>query len=422
MLLSYYGDDFTGSADVMEALATRGISTVLFTRIPAETEFAPFSEYQSVGLAGASRSQTPEWMDTHLPQAFEWLKNRRARYCHYKVCSTFDSSPEIGNIGRAIEIGAGIFGQSFVPLVIGAPQLKRYTFAGHLFAGYQGRVYRIDRHPVMSRHPVTPMHESDTLLHLARQTAWPCTLANSDWPPTGIGLLDVHDAATQATAGQRLLEFAQSFVVGSSGVEYALLQALDTRGDIEGHAGFSPLPPVDRLVAVSGSVSPTTERQINHSLSRGFEGIELDPRSLLGSERQNTIGSTTARAVALLALGKSVLVYTAKGTPTDVSQEMAAFPDARQRIGEGLGQILDATISQSGVSRVVVAGGDTSSTVVSQLGIHALTTRYPLVETPGSPLCTAHSMTTARNGLEIAMKGGQVGDNDYFCRLRDGIG
>ena len=42
-LLSYYGDDFTGSTDVMEALATHGIDTVLFTRLPGPAEFAPFA-------------------------------------------------------------------------------------------------------------------------------------------------------------------------------------------------------------------------------------------------------------------------------------------------------------------------------------------------------------------------------------------
>ncbi len=62
-LLSFYGDDFTGSTDVMEALASHGINTVLFTRLPTSQEAAPFSQYEAIGLAGTSRSQTPDWMD-----------------------------------------------------------------------------------------------------------------------------------------------------------------------------------------------------------------------------------------------------------------------------------------------------------------------------------------------------------------------
>ena len=57
-----------------------------------------------------------------------------------------------------------------MPLLVGAPQLKRYTAFGHLFAAYREKYFRIDRHPVMSRHPTTPMDESDLLIHLSRQT------------------------------------------------------------------------------------------------------------------------------------------------------------------------------------------------------------------------------------------------------------
>jgi 3-oxoisoapionate kinase len=135
-LLSYYGDDFTGSTDVMEALASHSVSTVLFTRMPTVNEFAPFENCQAIGLAGTSRSETPDWMNAHLPKIFQWLKSLQTHLVHYKVCSTFDSAPHVGSIGRATDIGVEIFNQPMAPLLVGAPQLKRYTFAGHLFAGY----------------------------------------------------------------------------------------------------------------------------------------------------------------------------------------------------------------------------------------------------------------------------------------------
>src|SRR3954447_15763126 len=100
MLLSYYGDDFTGSTDVMESMALHGVRTVLFTRIPSEEERGRFTGYEAVGIAGTSRSQTPQWMDEHLPEYFHWLKGLGARFCQYKVCSTFDSAPHVGSIGR----------------------------------------------------------------------------------------------------------------------------------------------------------------------------------------------------------------------------------------------------------------------------------------------------------------------------------
>jgi 3-oxoisoapionate kinase len=421
-LISYYGDDFTGSTDVMEALASHGVKTVLFTRLPTPQEFAPFADYDAIGLAGTSRSRTPEWMDENLPSLFEWLKSLDARFCHYKVCSTFDSSPAIGSIGRAVDLGAAVFSQPVVLLIVGVPQLNRYTFAGHLFAGYQGETYRIDRHPVMSRHPVTPMTEADLRLHLASQTACPTALANSEWPDQGIGLLDVHDFATQLEAGNRLLKlprFAQPFLAGSSGVEYALMRAMETKGEISGIAEFDPLSPVAQTMIVSGSVSPTTERQIRHSINHGFEAVPIEAQSLA---RKNlaTRRKAVERCIEVLSYGKSPLVHTALGPASDTSGEIGSIEDGRRLIGEGLGSILREVVQHSGLRRVMIAGGDTSSHALGELDVHALTTRIPLPETPGSPLCTAHSGSAQLNGLEIALKGGQVGGDDYFVALRNG--
>lgn len=418
-LIAFYGDDFTGSTDVMEALASHGVDTVLFTRMPTVEEFAPFSDRRAVGLAGTSRSQSPEWMDDHLPVVFNWLKTLQARYCHYKVCSTFDSAPHVGSIGRATDIGAALFGQAMIPLIVGAPQLKRYTFAGHLFAGYQGETYRIDRHPVMARHPVTPMHESDLRLHLSRQTERETLLANDQWPDCGIGLLDVHDTATQLAAGNRLLDWPGGFVVGSSGVEYTLAKALVARGDVAGNASFATLAPVAQTVVVSGSVSPTTERQITHALRLGFEAVPVDAVALAQGDDATRQAAIVA-SLRVLSEGKSPLVHTAMGPASDEGEKLNTIADSRKHIGEGLGTILKAVIEAAGLRRVIVAGGDSSSHALGRLDIFALTTRRPLPATPGSPLCTAASGNSKLNGIEIALKGGQVGGDDYFSALRDG--
>ena len=430
MLLSYYGDDFTGSTDVMESMSLHGIKTVLFTRIPTPEEQSRFQGYDAIGIAGTSRSQTPEWMDVHLPRHFEWLKQLGARFCHYKVCSTFDSAPHVGSIGRAIEIGRRVFGQSITPLVVGAPQLKRYTAFGHLFAGYQGQTYRIDRHPVMSRHPVTPMDEADLRIHLARQTRLPVDLvpltalddASVDWvidAAKGIVLFDVTDAATQVETGRQLLRLSSRlgpFIAGSSGVNYALVKALAA-----GAASFPALPRVERIIAVSGSCSPTTARQIRHALAHGFTGLHADPLALAGAESDSAVARLSAEAKRLMGEGRSVLVYTALDPETNRGGPLDAIPGGRHRVGQGLGRIARACIEAFRLTRAILAGGDTSSHALGELDVFALTTRFPLAATPGSPLCTAASADPQLDGLEIAMKGGQVGGDDYFVALRDGL-
>ncbi|AJD45965.1 four-carbon acid sugar kinase family protein [Rhizobium sp. SEMIA 4085] len=439
LLISYYGDDFTGSTDVMEALASNGIATALFLDIPTADILARFKGCQAIGIAGTSRSETTAWMQQHLTPAFEWLKSLGAEICHYKVCSTFDSSAEIGSIGKAIEIGRTTFAQPIVPVIVGAPQLKRYTAFGNLFAAYQGHIYRIDRHPVMRCHPVTPMDEADLAAHLAKQTRLPVavadlvalTSANADARidelasnSEGIVLIDVESEATQVAAGKQLLRLtskSSSFVAGSSGVEYALLSAWRQNGVIgQGSIEFADVGPVDRLAVVSGSVSPTTERQIRNAVHDGFETIAIDPLALVSEDSERCADEAVQSGTRKLKQGKSVIFYTALGPSADVGVHIDMVAGARHKLGNVLGSVLRRLIESEGLSRAVIAGGDTSSHALRQLKIDALTTLLPLPHTPGSPLCLAHGSYGPTNGLQIALKGGQVGSDGYFAQIRDG--
>jgi len=427
--LSYYGDDQTGSTDVMEALELRGVSTVLFTGIPTPGQQQKFAGKQALGVAGTSRSETPAWMDENLPAVFEWLKALGADICHYKVCSTFDSSPTVGSIGRALDIGAAIFGQSSTPLLVGAPELKRYTAFGNLFAGFRGENFRIDRHPVMSRHPVTPMDEADLGRHLEKQTKKTVGLIDLVALKRGIDandvdavfntfpivLLDVLDAETQRAAGAELWRRreASPFVVGSSGVEYALLSD-GTGAPLAGRTrNFTPPGTKGPIAVVSGSCSPTTERQIHFAETRGFASIALDAAALASGDAETEIARAVANGSKILAAGESPLFYTALGNETLETTDAGD----KHRIGAGLGRILSALIAKHRLRRAVVAGGDTSSHAIRQLGIYALECLMPLPASPGSPLCIAHRGDGAV--LDIAFKGGQVGNDDYFVLARD---
>ncbi|WP_273726906.1 four-carbon acid sugar kinase family protein [Brucella gallinifaecis] len=439
LLLSYYGDDLTGSTDVMEAMASNGVDTVLFMNVPDEELLSRFSHSQAIGLAGTSRSETPEWMQENLTPAFNWLKSLNAAISHYKVCSTFDSAPHVGNIGKAVEIGKAIFNQTYVPLVVGAPQLKRYTAFGNLFAAYQGEIYRIDRHPVMSRHPVTPMHEADLREHLAQQTTLKTVLADlvalsaADADERvnaivkdadGMVLLDVDSRESQLQAGEQLWRLrpdAGWFVAGSSGVEYALLAAWAKAGLIGAKKEF-PLPgKADRIAVVSGSVSPTTERQIRHATASGFTGIDLNPLELLGENGNQAIEAAIAAGEKALQQGNSVILNTALGPAADRGTEIDKIAGSRHKLARSLGFILRSLVEREKLTRAVIAGGDTSSHALRELHVDALTTLLPLPQTPGSPLCTAHGAHAATNGLQIALKGGQVGSDGYFSQIRDGL-
>ena len=109
-LVTWYGDDFTGAAAVMEVLTFAGLPAVLFLDIPDEKRLTRFAGYRGIGIAGAARSQSPIWMDENLPPVFAALQRIGAPVSHYKICSTLDSSPSVGSIGKAIELALPVLG------------------------------------------------------------------------------------------------------------------------------------------------------------------------------------------------------------------------------------------------------------------------------------------------------------------------
>lgn len=446
-LVAWYGDDFTGSAAAMEVLAFAGLPSVLFLDLPTPGQLARFAGARGVGVASTARAHGTAWMDATLPEAFAFLRGVGAAISHYKVCSTLDSSPEVGSIGHAVDLAASAFDWRWTPVLVAAPPMRRYQAFGHLFAAGPGGVTRLDRHPVMARHPVTPMDEADVARHLARQTARSLGLVSLEdlaSPERARGAvdrqvaegaelltLDCMDDATLAACGRLIWEArAQGgFVVGSQGVEYALVRHWVERGMLAEAPAPGGVGPAERMAVVSGSVSPVTAAQIDWSLAHGFEGVAFDVLAVLDGEEALARAEAEAVAGALAALGRgaSPLVFTARG-PDDpavaalreaLGRSAVASETANAGIGAALGRILHAVVRRAGLGRAVISGGDTSGHASRELGVHALTALAPTI--PGAAIFQAHA-DGPHHGLQLALKGGQMGSPDYFGWVRDGGG
>ena len=428
--LAYYGDDFTGSTDALEFLARAGLRAALFIQPPSREQLARYPGLEAVGVAGSTRSMTPSAMEAELRPAFTALRNLGAAHVHYKVCSTFDSSPTIGSIGRAIEIGAEIFQSPFVPLVVGAPALGRYCVFGNLFArmgiGSAGKIHRLDRHPSMSRHPVTPADESDLRRQLARQTKrsvalfdilqveLPIAAAHAALEDVLRGkpdvvLFDVLTTEQLATLGALIDRYARPeaalFSVGSSGIEMAL-GAHWENASLHGVARPGPSwrnpGAAEPLLVISGSCSPVTAGQIDWAESHGFDTVSLDAPALSAG---GSLERSIKNVVTPLRAGRHVVAYTSRGLADGTATDSAT-------LGRALGQITRAALEQTSVRRLVIAGGDSSSHAARALGIEAVEMLAPLA--PGAPLCRAYASGSPVDGCEVNFKGGQVGAPDYF--------
>lgn len=445
LLMAFYGDDFTGSADAMEALALHGVPTVLFLDRPDPALLnRRLKNVRAVGVAGTSRTMTPAQMDGELPGQFQMLKELGAPLIHYKVCATFDSSPRIGSIGHAADLAFQTLDPPFAVIVQGVPIIGRYVVFGNHFTTVGNRTYRLDRHPMMSRHPITPMDEGDLRIHLARQTAkkvelidvlqlnQPFEAFSSQFDRAlaegnDIILFDTLEEKHLRTIGRLIHQKSGPqplFAIGSSGFEYAMAGYWQSAGIV---AQPDPIPaagPVDRLVVVSGSAAAKTAEQIECAMGRGFEGLRLNTDRLIDPETaREERHRVTQLALTHLRAGKSTILFSTLG-PDDPAigktrDRMRSLGIDAGEVGKHLGKqqglILRELVETAGLKRVCVAGGDTCSYVLRQMDIHSLELLMPI--TPAAPLCRAFSDNPTFDGLQVASKGGQIGAPEYFIQV-----
>lgn len=453
-LIAFYGDDFTGSTDALECLALSGLKSVLFVDAPSPRLLDEFPDLEAIGIAGASRSLTPEEMEHAIPPALDALKRTGASILHYKVCSTFDSSPTIGSFGRVMDIAQRELGAGTIPIVVGAPKLGRYSMFGTLFARHNidGTVHRIDRHPTMSAHPTTPMTEADMRRHIGAQTRqsialFPAPLIGRPADETAAALdaaltanpdsllIDIADENAELRVGALLERMARRkpplFVLGSSGVEYALVAAWRSEGRLAAEPPRMTAGPVDQILVMSGSCSPATGAQIAAAIAAGFRDLALDPLKLIEEGSEGPYArDAIARIAGWLSEGHSVVAHSSTG-PADPREAMVAAHFARRGHSAEAGRIrggralasasaalLAGVLARVPIERFVVAGGDTSSAAVQGLGIDALEVVAPLF--PGAPLCRALAQGRPLHGTELVLKGGQMGGPDFFLQARAG--
>lgn len=448
LMMAFYGDDFTGSADAMEALTVNGVKTALFLGHPSEELLKEkLPNLQAVGISGTSRTMTPEQMDGELPDQFRLLNSLGPRLIHYKVCATFDSSPQIGSIGHAADIAVDVLNPASSVIVQGIPLLGRYIAFGNHFTVYGDERFRLDRHPVMSKHPITPMDEGDIRVHFSKMSDKSVALidlVHLEEPREAISerfdkcladgadivlfdtlndkhLFDIGDLLHEKSADGTI------FAIGSSGFEYAMGRYWRENRMVDEPPEFPSIGPTEEMIVMSGSAAANTADQINYALEHGFGGVALNTDRLVdeaaADEERNR---ATKEALAHLSEGRNPLLYATIGPDDPIIKKTTARvrelgidqSETGKTIARQQGLILRALLEETGIRRICVAGGDTCSYALRQLDIHSLELLMPIA--PAAPLCLCSSSNPAFDGLQAASKGGQIGKPDYFLQVLEG--
>ena len=441
--LAFYGDDFTGASDNAAQYARHVLRTLLFFSNPTPEVLKKAAQsYDVIGIAGTARSLPPEQIADELLPVLDNFQQLGVNFIQYKCCSTFDSSPSIGSLGEAIQLMRRVWPQSFVPVFSATPEFGRYTLFGHHYARAGSDVYRLDRHPVMSRHPVTPMHESDLAKILADQGFKSTRLIDlrlldeHEKNPNALSTLianedsAVFDGYTQqqvVTGAASLWQLARSRIIcamAAQGLAHALGTHLREQNQIAAPQPTHTLAPVDRLLVLSGSCSALSAAQIDWAIAAGFQEIRITPEQLIDTD-QHTLKSLEDQMLDALSAGKSMVIYTAKG-PDDnhlaaaldkLPANVSAPAFIANRIGLLYSRLAHTALARAGLTRLVVAGGDSSSFTMRQLGARALEIKASHFK-QGAHVCTLISDDPLINGKEVLLKGGQVGADDlYGCML-----
>lgn len=419
----FCADDFTGASDTLATLARSGLSARLYlsAAAPSNTDNDPghgSKRLDAFGVATSLRAVGVEDGVATITPIAKQLASPACNLYHFKVCSTFDSAPDTGNIAAVADRYADAVGAKWKAIIGGQPSLKRFCLLGNLFAGASdGRIHRIDRHPVMAQHPVTPMDEADLRCHLSKQ-GW-AHVGSIDFTMIRKGrsalsaeikqriaagetetLFDVTEETDLLTIGEAIHDIARDMpvlCVGASSVAQALFPsyAHSTPPAPEAHRRPGP------VFAFAGSRSPLTAEQV--AQAKSYVKHRIRPSDLLNTATSQHLMDD---CVAALKSGKNLLVSLSDDRDHDIASHDLARASAT----------FISTISNAvALGFLLIAGGDTSSMAVQELGIDSLS--FAADFDAGAPIICAHSANRKLDQLPMLLKGGQMGKPTLFDNI-----
>jgi uncharacterized protein YgbK (DUF1537 family) len=415
MLLGAIADDLTGATDLALMLSREGMRTIQVIGVPP----ADFDAGDADAVVVALKSRTiPATEATEMSlQALAWLKAGGASQVLFKYCSTFDSTPK-GNIGPVTEALMEALGTDLTIVCPAFPANGRTIYRGHLFVGDQ----LLSESP-MKDHPLTPMTDSSLVRLMRGQSSLAVGLVGRDVVAKGADAVRQAYAAARVRGDSALIVDAitdddlrvigeasgeLALITGGSGIAIGLPDNFRRTGRLS-IADDAPHfdAPEGRAVILAGSCSQATRGQIAAAISAGTPAMKLDPLAIADGRQ------TVALAVDwLLSSGTRIPLIYSSAEPEEVkaAQEVLGRDRAGTLVENFLADVA-VKLRERGVTRFVVAGGETSGAVVTALKAPALYIG-PEID-PGVPW--TRSLGDPQP-VALALKSGNFGTPDFFLK------
>ena len=397
--LGIIADDFTGAVDVATGITQVGHHAVIVT---AQQDLLEI-QADVIVIALKTRSINSAQAVNMSLNAAQQLIEAGVDQIYFKYCSTFDSTSQ-GNIGPVSDALSDLLDAQVVVFNPAFPANGRVVRDGNLYVNDV-----LLENSSMRNHPLNPMNQSHLPTLLDQQSQHKSATVSLADIRNGLMTTVMHSAQTSGTryfvtdsVTEKDLSLiasecaAHPLVTGGSALAVALATHRKPLGSF-----ISLRSGTGRLAIIVGSTSAVTQRQVDH-----FRCVNPDSVYCLSWDKPS---ATISDALAFLAVSdpsKPVLI-TSYRSIEDVIELQARFgTQVSAHMVEEANVALAQELVRQGITRLMIAGGETSGAVVTGLGV----TRLEIAQQISPGLAWAITDT----GIVLALKSGNFGSDDLF--------
>ncbi|HEY0802348.1 MAG TPA: four-carbon acid sugar kinase family protein, partial [Steroidobacteraceae bacterium] len=343
------------------------------------------------------------------------FRSRDARTIYYKYSALFDSTSKgnIGPIAETLLTETGAARTLFCPAYIDRTVT---IYQGLLFVGRTPLAESFKRHD-----PVTPAQTSDLVAKLSPQTHFKVGLINHQALRLELGALRaliesqdenrflIADAVDDADVSKlAALTRDWKVVTGADSLAPAIMAERRQGLDRQAESGRRLLPPAPGHEALLvGSCAEATRAQL-----RVFEAHHPTWHVDLARDAANPRLADDIVAWAQQRLKDGPIAVSTNSAPDRVraAQDLFGVEGASQRADQLLGKVA-MELQELGVSKYVIAGGETSGEILNALGVKRLQ-----VAAYDDELFGGYCHHRDGHPMSFVLKPGSMGHEDFFAR------
>lgn len=270
----------------------------------------------------------------------------------------------------------------------------------------------------MKNHPLNPMWAPYISDLMEPQSKYPCVTLSGECVSKGRDAISkklsglkgckhfyvVPDYVTDEDGRDIAELFKDSvFLTGGSGLLEHLARAL--KDDSSPLTDFSSAT-TGRGIALCGSCSKASRRQIEEFKSSGGRSFAVDAKKLLNGE----ISAREIWDFVQSVPTSEVLVYSTGAVKTETETASSKETENKAQAMESTLAALGKLAFKNNFTRIIVAGGETSGAVTKSMGLNSFYIGESVA--PGVPIMTP----TGATNMRIVLKSGNFGQDDFFKR------